>query len=84
MINLTKERLAEIEARCEAATDECESENCAVDRLCCTCINAPWQLTNLYGMIAEVKRLREKLGPCSCGELINHDYCTTCLGDWES
>ena len=54
---MTPKQLEQIKARCEAESDLCE--NCNIERLCCTCINAPWQLTALYVCLDEIERLKE-------------------------
>ena len=40
--------------------------------------------TQLATAKEENRKLREKFGPCSCGNTINHNYCTRCLKQWES
>lgn len=31
-----------------------------------------------------IRQLQESLGPCKCGNIINHAYCDRCLRQWES
>lgn len=35
-------------------------------------------------LAGQVDSLKKQLGPCSCGEPINHICCTQCDKDWES
>ena len=51
---------------------------------------AKWEGASLYytmvgDCLDEIERLRKLPSrPCSCGNPIDHDYCTKCLRQWES
>jgi len=38
-------------------------------------------LTAVMELQAELEKAK---GPCSCGQIINHDYCQKCLKNWAS
>ncbi len=83
---MSRSDLKAINARCKAEKGLCE--NCNIERLCCTCINAPWQLVSLYACLDEIKRLNkavEASKQCCAFEMDECDKNIKCkdCDDWK-